>query len=154
AVGKGLQQDVLKAQLDVSTLEQQFAVLDEKRQRAEAEIASLLAEPNVVLRAPADIEPTAFTMPLGELLKRTWRLTPTSSGTTIPRNGRYGWFGDDSGVKTSLRPIYGVLGKWHPRGPGSAWARISPPNVPPTINGGLVAVAAWRRGTRVPVSHC
>ncbi len=46
-VGKGLQQDVLKAQLEVSTLEQQLAMLDEKRQRAEAEIASLLAMPNV-----------------------------------------------------------------------------------------------------------
>src|ERR1700736_5278698 len=33
-VGKGLQQDVLKAQLEVSTLEQQLAMLDEKRQRA------------------------------------------------------------------------------------------------------------------------
>src|SRR5216684_8943860 len=51
-VGKGLQQDVLKAQLEVSTLEQQLAMLDEKRQRAEAEIASLLAVPTVVMRAP------------------------------------------------------------------------------------------------------
>jgi outer membrane protein TolC len=70
-VGKGLQQDVLKAQLEVSTLEQALAMLDEKRQRAEAEIASLLAEPRVALRAPADIQPTSFTMPLDELLKAT-----------------------------------------------------------------------------------
>ena len=42
-VGKGLQQDVLKAQLEVSSVEQQFLMFDEKRQRAEAEIASLLA---------------------------------------------------------------------------------------------------------------
>src|SRR5437764_1276847 len=61
-VGKGLQQDVLKAQLEVSSLEQQLAMLDEKRQRAEAEIASLLAEPNVSLHAPADIQPTLFSM--------------------------------------------------------------------------------------------
>jgi outer membrane protein TolC len=68
-VGKGLQQDVLKAQLEVSTVEQQFAILDEKRQRAEAEIASLLALPGVVLRAPTDIQPSALSLSLEELLK-------------------------------------------------------------------------------------
>src|SRR2546425_12652930 len=50
-VGKGLQQDVLKAQLDVSTLEQQIAMLDEKRQRDEAEIAVLLAMPSITMRS-------------------------------------------------------------------------------------------------------
>ncbi|HZT69408.1 MAG TPA: TolC family protein [Terriglobia bacterium] len=70
-VGKGLQQDVLKAQLEVSSLEQQFAMLDEKRQRAEAEIASLLAEPSVALRAPPDIQPSSFSMSLEELLRAT-----------------------------------------------------------------------------------
>jgi outer membrane protein TolC len=71
SVGKGLQQDVLKAQLEVSTLEQQLAMLDEKRQRAEAEIASLLAAPRVALRAPAEIRPSTFAVPIDELLKAT-----------------------------------------------------------------------------------
>src|SRR6267143_3026493 len=70
-VGKGLQQDVLKAQLDVSTLEQQLAMLDEKRQRAEAEIASLLAVPTLVIRAPSEIRASSFSMSLDELLKAT-----------------------------------------------------------------------------------
>ena len=70
-VGKGLQQDVLKAQLEVSTLEQQLAMLDEKRQRAEAEIASLLAVPSVVLRAPGEIQPSAFSISLDELIRAT-----------------------------------------------------------------------------------
>ena len=70
-VGKGLQQDVLKAQLEVSTLEQQLAMLDEKRQRAEAEIASLLAVPTVVMRAPGEIRASSFSMSLDELLKAT-----------------------------------------------------------------------------------
>ena len=68
-VGKGLQQDVLKAQFEVSAVEQQFAMLDEKRQRAEAEIASLLAVPSVVLRSPGEIKPSSFSLPLEELLK-------------------------------------------------------------------------------------
>src|SRR5260370_25139638 len=59
-VGHGLQQDVLKAQLEVSTLEQQIAMLEEKRQRAEAEIASLLAVPTVALRAPGEIRASSF----------------------------------------------------------------------------------------------
>src|SRR6266478_2209191 len=68
-VGKGLQQDVLKAQLEVSTLQQQVEMLAEKRQRAEAEIATLLAVPVVVLHAPGEIQPSSFSMPLEELLK-------------------------------------------------------------------------------------
>ncbi len=67
-VGKGLQQDVLKAQLEVSAIEQQFAILDEKRQRAEAEIASLLAMPGIALRAPTDIQPSALSLSLEDLL--------------------------------------------------------------------------------------
>jgi outer membrane protein, heavy metal efflux system len=68
-VGKGLQQDVLKAQFEVSAVEQQFAMLDEKRQRAEAEIASLLGVPTVVLQSAGEIQPSPFSLSLEELLK-------------------------------------------------------------------------------------
>src|SRR6266851_3204213 len=70
-VGKGLQQDVLKAQLEVSALEQLLALLDEKRQRAEAEIASLLATPSISLRAPGEVQTSAFSMSLEDLVKAT-----------------------------------------------------------------------------------
>src|SRR5205807_10532852 len=70
-VGKGLQQDVLKAQLEVSTLEQQLAILDEKRQRAEAEIASLLAVPAIAMRSPGEVQPSSLSATLDELLKAT-----------------------------------------------------------------------------------
>jgi outer membrane protein TolC len=70
-VGKGLQQDVLKAQLEVSSLEREIAMLDEKRQRAEAEIAALLAVPSISLRAPAEIQTSRFSMSLDELVKAT-----------------------------------------------------------------------------------
>lgn len=68
-VGKGLQQDVLKAQLELSGVEQQITMLEEKQQRAEAEIASLLAVPSVALRSPASIEPNSFSISLDQLLK-------------------------------------------------------------------------------------
>jgi outer membrane protein TolC len=70
-VGKGLQQDVLKAQLEVSTLEQELVMLDEKRQRAEAEIASLLATPTISIRAPGEIQASSLPISLDELLKTT-----------------------------------------------------------------------------------
>jgi outer membrane protein, heavy metal efflux system len=70
-VGKGLQQDVLKAQLEVSSLEREIVMLDEKRQRAEAEIASLLAVPSISLRAPAEVQATTFSMSVDELVRAT-----------------------------------------------------------------------------------
>ena len=70
-VGKGLQQDVLKAQLEVSTLEQQLAMLDEKRQRAEAEIASLLSVPAIAMRSPSEVQPSSLSVTLDELLRAT-----------------------------------------------------------------------------------
>ena len=70
-VGKGLQQDVLKAQLEVSSLEREIVMLDEKRARAEAEIASLLAVPSISLRAPAELQTSTFSMSLDELVRAT-----------------------------------------------------------------------------------
>src|SRR5258708_7765932 len=84
-VGNGLQQDVLKAQLEVSTLEQQIAMLDEKRQRAEAEIASLLAVPGVALRTPGEIQPSAFSMSLDDLVKATDDSPRVRAGQKIDR---------------------------------------------------------------------
>ena len=69
SAGKGLQQDVLKAQLEVSKLEQELAMLDEKRERSEAEIASLLAVPKVNLGAPGEPQASLLSMSLDELLK-------------------------------------------------------------------------------------
>jgi outer membrane protein, heavy metal efflux system len=70
-VGKGLQQDVLKAQLEVSSLERDIVMLDEKRHRVEAEIASLLAVPSVSLGAPAEVQTSVFSMSLDDLVKAT-----------------------------------------------------------------------------------
>ncbi len=111
-VGKGLQQDVLKAQLEVSTLQQQIEMLAEKRQRAEAEIASLLAMPVVVLHAPGEIQPSSFSMPLEELLK---------SASDSPRVRAQQKLVDARavGINRSLkdfRPDFGVALQWQHTG--------------------------------------
>jgi cobalt-zinc-cadmium efflux system outer membrane protein len=107
-VGKGLQQDVLKAQFEVSTLQQQLTMLDEKRQRVEAEIASLLAAPSVVLRVAGEIQPTAFSVSLDELLKAT-------SDSPRVRAGQKMVDARAVGINRSMkdfRPDFGVNVEW------------------------------------------
>lgn len=69
SVGKGLQQDVLKAQFEVSSIEQPLEMLREKRDRAQAEIAALLAVPSISLAAPHAWVPSTVKASLEELLK-------------------------------------------------------------------------------------
>ena len=69
AVGRALQADVLKAQLEVATRDQEIAMLEEQGLRAEAEIASLLARPSVRLASPREIQPSALAESLDDLLK-------------------------------------------------------------------------------------
>jgi len=68
SVGKGLQQDVLKAQLETSSIEKQLEMGREKRDRAEAEIASLLALPAISLASSQDFTPSTLGASLDELL--------------------------------------------------------------------------------------
>ncbi|MCU1326925.1 MAG: uncharacterized protein JWN34_2295 [Bryobacterales bacterium] len=68
-VGKGQQQDILKAQFEVSSLQREMLLLEERDQRAQAEIASLLGLPGIRLHAPKSVEPTPFQMSLDELVK-------------------------------------------------------------------------------------
>jgi cobalt-zinc-cadmium efflux system outer membrane protein len=68
-VGKGLQQDVLKAQFELSNIERQIVMLEEKRQRSEAEIVSLLAATGVAIRPPGDIRPSSLAVGLDDLLR-------------------------------------------------------------------------------------
>ncbi|HZS04769.1 MAG TPA: TolC family protein [Blastocatellia bacterium] len=68
AVGKGLQQDVLKAQVEVSRLIDQLTVLEQRKQTAEARLNSLLyREPETPVGAPEEIRPRDFTYGLAEL---------------------------------------------------------------------------------------
>jgi cobalt-zinc-cadmium efflux system outer membrane protein len=111
-VGKGLQQDILKAQFDVSSLEREILMLDEKRQRAEAEIASLLALPSVSLRSPGEIQPSTFPMSLDELLKATDE-SPRVRAEQKMVDARA--VGIDRSLK-DFRPDFGVNFQWQHTG--------------------------------------
>lgn len=68
AVGKGIQQDVLKAQVEVSKLIDQLTVLEQRKQTAEARLNSLLfREPETSVGKPPEIRPQDFLMDLREL---------------------------------------------------------------------------------------
>ncbi len=68
SVGKGVQQDVLKAQVEISKLTDQLTVLEQRRQTAEARINSLLfREPETPVGRPEEIKPREFTHSLADL---------------------------------------------------------------------------------------
>jgi outer membrane protein TolC len=61
AVGKGVQQDVLKAQVEVSKLIEQATLLEERQQTVEARLNTLLyREPDDPIAKPSDIKPREF----------------------------------------------------------------------------------------------
>jgi len=67
-VGKGLQQDVLRAQVEISRLRQRLAVLEQQRQTAQARLNTLLARnPEESLPAPANLEKSELAYPLDAL---------------------------------------------------------------------------------------
>lgn len=68
SVGKGLQQDVLKAQVEISKLTEELTVLEQRREVAGARLNSLLyREPESPLGRPEEVRPREFTHSLAEL---------------------------------------------------------------------------------------
>ncbi len=68
SVGKGIQQDVLKAQVEISKLTDQLTVLDQRRQTTEARLNSIiLREPDASIGQPEEITPREFTNSLADL---------------------------------------------------------------------------------------
>ena len=68
SVGKGIQQDVLKAQVEFSKLIEQETMLGQRKQIAQARLNSLLyREPESPLGVPAELKPRDFPYGLGQL---------------------------------------------------------------------------------------
>jgi outer membrane protein, heavy metal efflux system len=78
AVGKGIQQDVLKAQVEVSRLIDQLTVLEQRRLTAEARLNSLLfREPETPVGRPEEIRPRDFPYGIAELYELALTSYPT-----------------------------------------------------------------------------
>jgi outer membrane protein, heavy metal efflux system len=69
-VGKGIQQDVLKSQTELSLLLQRLTVLRQQRDTAQARINTLLARnPDAPLGPPAEVQPAVLGFSLDELYR-------------------------------------------------------------------------------------
>jgi outer membrane protein TolC len=68
AVGKGMQTDVLKAQLEVSMMLEKLAMLEQRRDAARARLNTLLyRDPDSPLGVPAEVVPEEFAYSIEEL---------------------------------------------------------------------------------------
>ena len=77
SVGKGLQQDVLKAQVERSELEQQLQVLDQRRASIEARIGALLNRaPGQPLGRPAEVQRSELSLDLNTVIDMVNRNAP------------------------------------------------------------------------------
>src|SRR5262249_41716551 len=69
-VGKGVQQDALKAQVEISKLTDQLITLEQRKDVAEARLNSLLfREPETPVGETEEIRPREFTQSLSELIE-------------------------------------------------------------------------------------
>lgn len=67
-VGKGVQQDVLKSQTEISLLEQRLTVLEQQQKTAQARLNALLfRDPEAPLGAPEDVQAASLVHSLDEL---------------------------------------------------------------------------------------
>lgn len=111
-VGKGLQQDVLKAQVELTTLEQQLEVLGQRRATAEARIQSLINSERP-LGQPAEVAPFAITAELAEVLATLDALSPKLKTRQAMIEGRAVAI---ERSKRDYRPDFAVNAQWQKTG--------------------------------------
>ncbi len=89
--GKGSQTDVLKAQVELSTVHQQLPVLEQRRETAEGAVNTLInQDPRTPLGQPQEPSAVRFDKDLDELFRAaaTTRPEVQAAGLTIERNER------------------------------------------------------------------
>jgi outer membrane protein, heavy metal efflux system len=108
AVGKGIQPDVLKAQVEVSGLVQQLEVLEQKKLLTEARIRSLLNS-ELPLGRPADIQQTPMPLKLESILQMVEAQSPRLQSEQAMVQSRA--VGIDRARK-EYRPDFNVAFQW------------------------------------------
>jgi outer membrane protein TolC len=108
AVGKGIQPDVLKAQVEVSGLAQQLELLEQKKLLAEARMRSLLNS-ELSLGRPADIQQTPMPLKLESILQMVEAQSPRLQSEQAMVQSRA--VGIDRARK-EYRPDFNVAFQW------------------------------------------
>ena len=112
SVGKGPQQDVLRAQVELSTIQQQLELLNQRKGSIEARIQSLLGS-NYKLGRPADLRLSPVTTPLETLLSSLEDNAPALKAKQAILDSRA--TGVERARKGS-RPDFGVTFQWQKTG--------------------------------------
>lgn len=114
SVGKGIQQDVLKAQVEISSLAQQLELFEQRRDSIEAQIKFLLNWPQErALGRPAEVKPTRFDMELRAVLAAADAKSPRVRAMQLMVDSRA------VGVNRSqkeLRPDFNFMFQWQRTG--------------------------------------
>ena len=112
SVGKGIQQDVLKAQVEHSTLAQQLEVLGQRKATVEARIRSLISSERPLTR-PGDIQLSPLSVTLDELLAALDRQAPRLKARQAMLDSRAV---NIERSKKEYRPDFGVSVQWQKTG--------------------------------------
>jgi cobalt-zinc-cadmium efflux system outer membrane protein len=108
SVGKGLQQDVLKAQVEQSTLAQQLELLGQRKATIEARITSLINSDRP-LGMPADVVLSPLTQGLEQVLTALDAQSPRLKSKLAMIDGRSVAI---ERSKKEYRPDFGVSAQW------------------------------------------
>lgn len=112
SVGKGIQQDVLKAQVEQSTLAQQLEVLSQRKATIEARIQSLL-NTEAPLGRPAEVRLSPLATGLEEVLSALDAQSPRLKAKQAAIEGRAVAI---ERSKKDYRPDFGVSVQWQKNG--------------------------------------
>ncbi len=109
-VGKGIQQDILKAQVERSALEQQLQVLEQRRQSIEARIAMLVnREPGRPMGRPAEVVRSELALDLTDLSDLVTHNAPRLRARQFEVDGRAVAI---ERAKKEYRPDFNVSFQW------------------------------------------
>jgi cobalt-zinc-cadmium efflux system outer membrane protein len=81
SVGEGIQQDVIKAHVEISKMVDELIMLDQRRKAVQAKLNALLNRPpDAVVGKPGEVLPRKFPYTVDELQKMALEMNPTLQG--------------------------------------------------------------------------
>ena len=80
-VGEAIQQDVIKAHIEISKMVDELIMLDQRKKALEAKLNALLNRPSdTPVGIPEEVTPRQFSLAMEDLQKMAWDMNPTLQG--------------------------------------------------------------------------
>jgi outer membrane protein TolC len=81
SVGEAIQQDVIKAHIEISKMVDELIMLDQRKKTLEAKLNALLNRPSdTPVGKPEEVTPRQFSLAMEDLQKMAWDMNPTLQG--------------------------------------------------------------------------